>query len=351
MKHIFAILVPLCIFCYLGYVVTYAILGTQYSATTTEIVDTAAMQEYSISNDGASVVTDYSLAGEYSNIEINTGGYNVVIKAADTDATNVSIISDYTDKDSFSVEINGDTLCIDSISAGYYGIGSFVEDIAQAIENNDFSQIFSVSTAIVEIPNAIYDTLSADIGSGSVTMTNVSARSEEFDISSGSLIYKGKSDFTADNVALYLSSGKAQAINLKALKYDIDVSSGNFDINGLCGEGSFEMGSGKGTLEYSEYNANGDFTIGSGSLNIIVPNNTNALLTASIGSGVVKVNAAGQSANIKKNGNVTLGNGGAQMDISVGSGKVSIESKNYSITQTAATTVTHAEELAELEGE
>lgn len=358
MKHIFAVLVPLCIFCYFGYAVTYAVLGTKNTST-----DTAAIEAYSISNNGSSVKTQYTLDGEYDSIDVSMGGYNVVIKAVDTDVTNVSVISDYMDTDEFTVEINGGTLCISSNAAGYYSIGSFVEGIAQAVENNDFSQVFTVSTAVVEVPNKIYENLTVDIGSGAVTMNDVAAHKEEFDISSGSLAFYGKDDFTADEVTLYLGSGKAEATNLRAQEYSLDISSGSFDINGLCGAGSLDMGSGKGTVEYSEYNGDAEFIIGSGSLDVILPNNANADITANLGSGVVKVNAAGKTATIRKSGRTTLGSGGAEMDISVGSGRVSIESKNYSDTNIVTTTVDFVDgvdkvdevvgfdEIVELDGE
>lgn len=355
MKHVFAILVPLCIFCYFGYAVTYAVLGKRNVSSTT-IVDTAgsAIEGVEISSDGNSFVTEYSIEDSFSDIEIDTGACNVVVKAVDTDVTNVSVIMPESFEDKgFSVEVNGGTLEIETKASGHYNIGSIIENIAKGFEDGDWSNAFSIPTAVVEIPAGIYEELEVNVGSGSVTLKDVCARIEYFDVGSGALTFEGKSDFTADEVSFFMGSGKAEAVNLLTKEYDIQVGSGKFDIDGLCGEGEFSMGAGSGTLGYSQYNGSAEFTIGSGSLKIVVPNDADAQISADLGSGSVSVNAAGKNAVIKKSGTTVLGNGGNVMDINVGAGKVSISSKDYSQSSTAVTVVTSTyaavEDIAQVE--
>ena len=357
MKHLFAIFIPLCIICYIGFGVSLAVLGTK---------------EVNVATDTASVVTDgtqievadniesYEINKPFDRIDIDTAFYDVTIIQS-VDADKVSIVVERPDDASFTndftAKVSGNTLSLTSSKIWGKGLEQFWKNLAHSIASGDFSDTFSAARVTVTIPEKLYKSLDIGLGSGSLTVTELTANDIDIEMGSGALRYYGRDGFTADRLTFSMGSGKAETYSLGAREYDIDIGSGAFDLNGLCGTGEFDMGSGSGTLGFAEYSGDGDFAIGSGSLTIALPRDANADLDASLGSGKLVINACGVDRTIKDSGNITFGEGGAALDITVGSGRVNVQ--NLDVGKTVITsgdsiiTTTfsenYVEEIAEIE--
>lgn len=356
MKHLFAIFIPLCIICYIGFGVSLAVLGTK---------------EVNVATDTASVVTDgtlievadniesYEINKPFDRIDIDTSFYDVTIIQSGK-ADNVSIVAEKPDDSfakGFNAQVSGNTLYLTGGKIRWKGLAQFWKDLAHSIASGDFSNTFSAARVTVTIPEKLYKSLDIGLGSGSLTVTELTANDIDIEMGSGSFKYYGRDGFTADRLTFSMGSGKAETYSLGARKYDIEIGSGAFDLNGLCGTGEFEMGSGSGTLGFAEYNGDGEFTMGSGNLTIALPVDVNADLDASLGSGKLVINACGVDRTIKGSGNITFGEGGAALDITVGSGRVNVQNLDVGETVITSgdsiitTTISenYVEEIAEIE--
>ncbi len=354
MKHLFAIFIPLCIICYIGFGVSLAVLGTR-----DVVVDTTSNTAENILADGTGSIESYEISKPFDRIEIDTSFYDVTIIQSGK-ADNVSIVAEKPDDSfakGFNAQVSGNTLYLTGGKIRWKGLAQFWKDLAHSIASGDFSNTFSAARVTVTIPEKLYKSLDISLGSGSLTVTELTANDIDIEMGSGSFKYYGRDGFTADRLTFSMGSGKAETYSLGARKYDIEIGSGAFDLNGLCGTGEFDMGSGSGTLGFAEYNGDGEFTMGSGNLTIALPVDVNADLDASLGSGKLVINACGVDRTIKDSGNITFGEGGAALDITLGSGRVNVQ--NLDVWETVitsgdsviTTTISgnYIEEIAEIE--
>ena len=124
---------------------------------------------------------------------------------------------------------------------------------------------------------------------------------------------------------MILGSGSAVISGAQTQSYNIDIGSGNFNINGLSGDGVIDMGSGYGTIAYKEYNGDCKVDIGSGTLKLYVPEESNIEIGADIGSGSVNIDASGVSTKLNSSNDdepVIIGNGEHPLFVDMGSGRV-----------------------------
>lgn len=182
------------------------------------------------------------------------------------------------------------------------------------------------STVTICVPDKVYSNLYLDLDTGSLEARGIRADGNMFNVGSGSFEYEQAAGFTADNLTLDMGSGSVKIANAASTHFKIDMGSGNFDISGLTGTGSIDIGSGSGTAEFAMVSPGRDvFHLGSGKLTVYIPESTRADLHTDIGSGVVSVDCCGVSQNIRDDSHITF-NGGSNDDnsfrVDLGSGKV-----------------------------
>lgn len=251
------------------------------------------------------------------------------------------------------------------------------EEIAIAISKTSFFG-FSFGpdcAAVIGLPKTIYDSLEAGIGSGTMTIKDISAKKNEFDVSSGKLEFTQKADFTAERIDLDMGSGSANIsgnantyiieissgsanvngsandLNIdigsgsltmdtaKTEKFNIGMSSGKFEINGLSGSGEIDVASGKGTAYFTDttYIGGSEFDISSGSLTVYLPADTNAKINGDVSSGSIVVDCCGVDEKISDEETVVLGSGGAEISADVSSGKMSFFDNQTAMAQVTIT--------------
>ena len=207
------------------------------------------------------------------------------------------------------------------ISVGGREFGSFVFNAG------------NLGTVIISVPDMIYDSLTLDVGSGTLEAIGIAAEKNEFDVGSGHFEYEQKLGFTADMLTLDMGSGSVKISNAAAEQYYILMGSGSFDISGLTGTGKIDVGSGSGTAEFAEIDRSNVFDLGSGKLTVYIPGDTRADLYTYIGSGVVTVDCGGVSQRVNDDRHITLGGGSndvVTLTADLGSGKVELlDSSGY----------------------
>ncbi len=315
MKHLFGIFIPLCICSFIAFGISVAVKGVpETMAVSSDIVSDGYTE-------AAGDTWTRVLEGDYTNIKIDTGAIDLVLTPADVSETIVKFTAkDY--KGNITTEIDGSTLKIEADEYfAFHGVSELIKRITDGIKNN-FVFDFSTARLDVTVPQQVYDKLDISMGSGSVTVDGMQALVNDIEIGSGGFYYTGVDGFTADKMNVDLGSGHFSLKNAATQRYDINVGSGSFDVSGLSGSGVIDMGSGKGTIRYGEVNGNSVLDVSSGSLNIVIPSDASAVIKADIGSGSIRVNACGVSANLNDGQKATLNGGKYEIKAELGSGSI-----------------------------
>ncbi len=263
------------------------------------------------------------------------------------------------------------TLSISGAKRRIYVSVSESEDGSELAVSMGYGFMFGIffgdnAEAVIGLPQAEYDKLEANIGSGKMSVKEISAKENKLDVSSGKLEFSQSTDFTAELISLDMGSGSA-VVNGDAKKLDIGISSGSaivngsaerldigigsgslamdtaktenfniemssgkFEINGLSGSGTIDVSSGRGLAYFTDTSKidGSEFELSSGSLTVYLPPDTNAEINADVGTGSVTVDCCDVNEKIRDEKRVTLGNGGARISADVSSGKMSFLENN-----------------------
>jgi lia operon protein LiaG len=147
------------------------------------------------------------------------------------------------------------------------------------------------------------DTLTVDIGSGDVKLTNIEVNEFNHDVSSG--------DVKIDT--------------LKTKVGHIDLSSGNLEIDHYTGALEADVSSGEFSVQMDQLKDEIDLDVSSGEANLDLPDDADFELDADVSSGDIKSDFPLTSKGTDKKGlNGTHGSGKYKVDVSVSSGNVHI---------------------------
>lgn len=215
-----------------------------------------------------------------SEISINTSSFKTRIEPSEDGKMSVSVSTNKYKSADVEISYDGDGIDISLSGSRFFGFISF--------------GIGSVGTAVISVPDNIYEELSIDLGSGSLDARGIRADKSSLEIGSGSFKLSMPEDFTARELEVDIGSGSVTIDNAAAKYYEVEMGSGSFDISGLTGSGSIDIGSGSGTARFAEINGTqNDIDMGSGSLKVYIPSDTKADLYTDIGSGSVTLDCCG----------------------------------------------------------
>lgn len=363
MKHLFCIFISLCVLSFIAFGISVAVLGTGWESAAEADTTGYPIDVEAISGDyAASGNSSWVLSESYSDICLDIGSCNVILYASDNDETLFEYNCQEDDTAIVHTEIIGDTLNV-SIEerSGIDFVWRFFNRLVNSIiSGSRFNDLFSSGTLKIYVPEKVYDSLEVYMGAGSVTVNEINALDNDFEIGSGSFYYNGSDSFTAYSAEIYLGSGRIETTNLATTEYDIEIGSGSFNIDGLTGRGEFYMGSGSGALGFAELNGSCEIDVGSGSLKVALPSDASARIEADMGSGSVKLATSDYQTSLQDGQGITLNGGKYDIEISLGSGSVKIT--DYSAVEiaeadvaivtdfgerTAATTATHGDAITE----
>lgn len=324
LKKLFGIFIPLCIFSFIAFGISAAVLGTGYGSPTTDYVTGYAEAELW---EGTGNISSWELYDSYTDIRLDAGAYNIFISPGaegdDTTYLNMDRTAE-DDRGRVVAEINGDTLEITVNGSVNFGFG-YLDKLFEAIRTGEgFDEIFRLGSLSVIVPPRIYDSLEVNIGSGSLEMADVNARSNTLYLGSGKLCCSNNGDFVADSVDIEVGSGYIQAYGMHTREYEININSGKYEIFGLSGEGSIDVNSGNGAVEFYRLDGSCDVDMNSGTLDIYVPDNASARLTADINSGGIYVSSEIDGSRMRDGDILTLGGGEHEMNFTLNSGQISV---------------------------
>lgn len=325
MKKLFGIFIPLCIFSFIAFGISAAILGTDYGSYVTTSVD---FVESAVVNSGGDL-SSWDIAESYSDICLDIGAYNVTIYPGQEGDNTTYFNAARVDNDNANIytEVSGGTLFVtvnDSFKFIDFGY-DFLDRLFEAIRTGEgFENIFGGSRLDIVVPPQVYHSLDVNMGSGSVEIVDINAAVNNLYLGSGSLSFFNQNGFTSDSLDINIGSGYIQAYGAKTREYSVDINSGRCEISGLSGNGDLIINSGNGVISFDTIDGNCDVSVHSGGLDIYVPSNSSMRIDAEIGSGSVYVNAADHDSRLRDGDSVTIGGGNYEMDICLNSGRISI---------------------------
>ncbi len=331
-KKLFSICIPVCICSFVLFGITSAMFGRRGgSVTTTQVADVVSGSfdgwewEALTMTDG---VSTWTMRGDYTNIDINVGSGCVELLPAGSGESVTYAEYSGGGLEELECYISGGCLTIDMSGRDMF---DFWGELGDAISSGDFSGFMDNRKLTVRVPSNIYEDLYADLGAGSLKINGIGAKCNTFNVGSGAFYYTGSGETAADLLNLNMGSGYAEIRDLPTKEYYIDIGSGSFKIGDLYGSGCFDMGSGSGTLNFSQIKGDNTIEVSSGSLNVEIPQDTNAQFMADIGSGGVKVDACGQKFNLHDDfDGMSFGSGeNGLIYLDLGSGSVSITNNDF----------------------
>ncbi len=287
----------------------------------------------SIFNETVNRDSEWHINNEFAHIEVDSAAVKtLIVPTSENEMIRVCAQIPTGKSITVSAEYDGDNLCIaahpKTVSFGdvmEYGVVDWLDDI------------FGDSNGIVitiEIPERILESFSLKQGSGTTIIRDINAANNYIEVGSGTVNFYGSGRYAQRMLYLDIGSGKACVTNMLADYYDIDVGSGNFVVSGLKGYGEIDFGSGKGSVFYSEFGGMENYydhrvDMGSGKLDLYLPEGSSAYLDADIGSGYVDIDACGfkQKLNDDTDESVLIGSysdSTGRLDIDMGSGRINI---------------------------
>lgn len=323
MKKLLGFLIPVCIISFIGFGVTKSIFGRDGSR---DVIYNDGGENWIFST-LANADDSWEVVNEFRNINLNCAGATVVVNQTDSDRIQIS--ADVPDGHEVFVGAYyyDDDLVIE-VRPEYITFMDFVDDFGKVFWNNDVFNYPEGVTVTISFPKTVYDYLTIQQGSGKLYIDELYARNEDITVGSGTFEMRRENVLYSDFLNLAIGSGSAKIENVRPHFYNIEMGSGKFEITSLYGDGTIEMGSGKGSIAFAQAFENCQVDMGSGTLDLYITESGANVIT-NIGSGAVNVNAYGIEQKLTDEDGIMVGGGSAEISISMGSGKVSImESAN-----------------------
>lgn len=199
------------------------------------------------------------------------------------------------------------------------------------------------SELTLELPDSLYNALTIELASGSVTTKEMKLDSLNANLASGELDL----GLHADKIKLNVASGKANIYNTsdeKAESIDLNAASGSIGItgfgadetkaklasgkitlDGVSGRVEGDIMSGTLTLKYSEWNSDLAVKLASGKADITLPKGSGASITTEHLSGRTEIDLDGSVSKLTKSSQITAGGSNVHsVDVNAASGTVSI---------------------------
>lgn len=316
MKGLIRIFLPLCIFSFVAFGISTAVLGVNPDTSWAELSTTS----------GENSTT--TLEGDYDRIKVEAGASKVLIKPHSENNTRVTVEGQNTTR--VNAKINGGEL---KIYNEWQNPGDWFKRLFDG-------SIFTPSAKVtVLVPDMVYKELKLYCGAGDVECSGIRSIKTKLDVSAGEIRYT-QPDMYTESIEIDVSAGSLKAYNVHTGKYDIDVSAGGAVVYGLTGEGDVSVSAGSATVYFDELNGDCDVNVSAGDATLYIPENASADIKCRRSAGDIKINACGVNKTASDNEKITLNGGGCEIDASVSAGSIKIG--NSSESSNVVTTATNS---------
>lgn len=319
MKVLIRIFLPLCIFSFIAFGISTAVLGVNPDVSYSELSGTSGE------------ISTTTLEGEYDSIRVEAGASRVVIKPHSEGYTRVTVDGQNTTR--VNVKISGGEL---KVYNEWQNPGDWIKRLF------DGSMFTPAAKVTVLVPDKVYEELKLYCGAGDVECSGVKSIKTKLDASAGEVRYT-QPDMYTESIEIDVSAGSLKAYNVHTEKYDIDVSAGGAEVYGLTGKGKINVSAGSARAQFAELNGDCDVNVSAGEAVLDIPENASAKIECDKSAGDIKVNACGVNKTASDNETITLNGGNFTIDADVSAGDIKIVSSEVTITAVDAVVISNNE--------
>ena len=317
MKGLIRLFLPLCIFSFIAFGISTAVLGVNPGSATSEI---EAAVEGTLSSEAYATIRE-----EFDRISVMANACKIMLLPGEGEKADV-YVSDSSDS---SVKINarvrGGTLEVyDEWDNDWFG---WLERLFEG----DFIQT-GLAEVTVFVPDKVYEHLDVTVNAGEIYSYGIGAYVADLDLSAGDLEYTQPETMTASGINIDVAAGSLRAYNAAAEEYHIDVSAGSAEVYGLTGNGDIEVSAGSARAQFAELNGNCDVDVSAGEAVLDIPENSSVKINCDKSAGDVVIDACGMSKSVGDGETVTIGGGRYEIDADISAGNIYIVNSEASVT-------------------
>lgn len=320
MKGLIRLFLPLCIFSFIAFGISTAVLGVNPGSTHGEMTELAAG---TLSSEAYATIRE-----EFDSISVTANACKIILLPTDEKNAAVYVSDNSNNADNgvnIKAKVRGGTLEVyDEWDWDWFGW-------LERLFKGDFIQT-GLAEVTVCVPEKVYEKLDVTVNAGAVSSYNIGANVVDLDLSAGSLEYTQPEDMTVDGINIGVSAGSLQAYNVTAKEYHIDVSAGGAEVYGLSGNGDISVSAGSARAQFAELNGNCEVDVSAGEAVLDIPENSSVKINCDKSAGDVVVDACGISKSVEDGETVTIGSGKYEIDADVSAGDIRIVNSEVSAT-------------------
>lgn len=330
MKGLIRLFLPLCIFSFIAFGISTAVLGVNPGSTHGEMTE--------LVGDALSSEAYATIREEFDSINVTANACKIMLLPTDEKNATVYVSESEDSSDSadngvkINAKVRGGTLEVyDEWDRDWLGWLKrlFKGDLVQT----------GLAEVTVFVPDKVYQHLDVTVNAGAVSSYQIGAGVVDLDLSAGSLEYTQPEDMTVSAIYIDVSAGSLQAYNAAAQEYHIDVSAGGAEVYGLTGNGDIAVSAGSARAQFAEWNGNCEVDVSAGEAVLDIPENSSVRITCDKSAGDVVIDAAGISKSVEDGETVTIGGGKYTIDADVSAGDIRIVNSEVSATEVVESVV------------
>ncbi len=302
MKVILRIFIPLCIFSFIAFGISVAVLGRDYSSSSEEVIEDVV-----ISGDQRT----YEVTESFTEIRANIGAYKMSIKPWSEDTA--KIIVSGSDSSNLKASVSGGAL---KITTEWKWNGDWFRNLFSGNAFDTQVQVF--------VPDKTYDNLDLHVGAGALTSDGVRSDHVTLDVSAGKLNYIQPEGHRAEFMYFYVSAGDLIAKNAATSSYTVDVSAGSAEIYGLTGPGEVDVSAGSARLQFSEVDGGSDVSVSAGDVVLDIPEDASVKFNCDKSAGDIKIMAGGVNTSAKDGDKYSINGGTYTFGLDVSAGDIRV---------------------------
>lgn len=318
MKGLIRLFLPLCIFSFIAFGISTAVLGVNRSSTLSEM---EASVEDALSSEAYATVRE-----EFDRISITANACHISLLPCDGNGADVYVDGSLDSSVKIKARVRGDTLEVyDEWDRDWLG---WLEKLFKG----ELVQTNSVEVTVF-VPDKVYEHLDVTVNAGAVFSHGIGANVVDLDLSAGSLEYTQPEDMTVNGINIDVAAGSLQAYNAAAQEYHIDVSAGSAEVYGLTGNGDIAVSAGSARAQFAELNGRCDVDVSAGEAVLDIPENSSVKINCDKSAGDVVVEACGVSKSVEDGETVTIGGGRYEINAEVSAGNIYIVNSEVTVSE------------------